>query len=361
MNHIKTCWCDGNEESYNYVLNWFAWILQNPHKKSGVVLALRSKQGGGKGVVISKLDEIIGDTHFCQNSNANYLFGDFNGQLEGKILINLDEAYWGGDKKMEGQMKNKITEKNQTINKKNKEAYKISCYANYVISTNGEWFAGVTEDDRRYYCLELNNKHAGRMTKEKEDYFRPIIDASAGSFAKVLYNRDISDYNPRIFKKTALLQNQVERNWNSVASWWNSVMRDGGFTLGNDFIDWNTIHKEDSYYDDDLKKKCGIKIKNKQGEKKTAYLKTWIHQVYMSVNSDTRKFQDNRFFDYLRNRCLGDLYSEQKIQKKKERRIYIIFPTIQEAREKWNEMQEYEYKYEEEGDEWEVCDDSDED
>ena len=361
LNHIKTCWCDGDEESYNYVLNWFAWILQNPYKKSGVVLALRSKQGGGKGVVISKLDEIIGDTHFCQNSNANYLFGDFNGQLEGKILINLDEAYWGGDKKMEGQMKNKITEKNQTINKKNKEAYKISCYANYVISTNGEWFAGVTEDDRRYYCLELNNKYAGRMTKEKEDYFKPIIDASAGSFAKVLYNRDISDYNPRIFKKTALLQNQVERNWNSVASWWNSVMRDGGFTLGNDFIDWNTLHKEESYYDDDLKKKCGIKIKNKQGEKKTAYLKTWIHQVYMSVNSDTRKFQDNRFFDFLRNRCLGDLYSEQKIQKKKERRIYIIFPSIDEAREKWNEMQEYEYKYEEEGDEWEVCDDSDED
>jgi hypothetical protein len=138
LNHILHCWCNGDGEAFEYVLNYFAWILQFPHKKTGVVLCLRSKQGGGKGVIISKLGEIIGDNHFCQNSNANYLFGDFNGQLEGKILVNLDEAFWGGDKKMEGQMKNKITERNQTINKKNKEAYMISCYANYIISTNND-------------------------------------------------------------------------------------------------------------------------------------------------------------------------------------------------------------------------------
>ena len=121
LDHIIECWCNGNEESFEYVMDYFAHIIQKPWKKSGVVLALRSKQGGGKGVIISKLNEIIGDNHFCQNSNANYLFGDFNGQLEGKILVNLDEAFWGGDKKMEGMMKNKITERNQTINKKNKE------------------------------------------------------------------------------------------------------------------------------------------------------------------------------------------------------------------------------------------------
>ena len=135
---IKDIWCQGDEDSYNYVLDYFSHIIQKPHIKTGVLLALRSKQGGGKGIILDKLAQIIGDDHYCQNSNAKFLFGDFNGQLEGKILVNLDEAFWGGDKQMEGVIKNKITEKRQTINKKNKENYVLDDYANYVISTNND-------------------------------------------------------------------------------------------------------------------------------------------------------------------------------------------------------------------------------
>ena len=120
-----------------------------------------------KGIILEKLAQIIGDDHYAQNSNANFLFGDFNGQLEGKILVNLDEAFWGGDKQMEGVIKNKITEKRQTINKKNKENYVLDDYANYVISTNNDVVLWCTSDDRRHYCLELDNKMAGRRHQRK--------------------------------------------------------------------------------------------------------------------------------------------------------------------------------------------------
>ena len=63
-----------------------------------VVLCLKSKQGAGKGVVFDALSRIIGDAHYAQVSNANNVFGDFNGTLEAKILTDLDEAFWGGDK-----------------------------------------------------------------------------------------------------------------------------------------------------------------------------------------------------------------------------------------------------------------------
>ena len=121
LDHIKELWCKGDEETYNYILNLFSHYIQKPHIKTGVLLALKSKQGGGKGIILNKLHKIIGDDHYIQNSNADYLFGNFNGQLEGKIVCNLDEALWGGDKKKEGMMKNKITESSQQINKKNKE------------------------------------------------------------------------------------------------------------------------------------------------------------------------------------------------------------------------------------------------
>ena len=357
LDHILNSWCNGDKDHFEYVLNYFAHVLQKPYKKMGVLLALQSKEGGGKGFILDKMAQIIGDSHYCQNSNAKFLFGDFNGQLEGKILVNLDEAFWGGDKQLEGIVKNKITEQRQTINKKNKENYMISCFANYIITTNNAWFCGANADSRRMFCLKLNNFLSGIVdSDDKDKYIKSILDSPAEAFAKVLYNRDISEFNPRKFKKTDLLQNQVERNWNSVLAWWNGVIKNGGFTYENDFIEWGKLHKGD-YYDSEKTKLCGIPIKDKQGNKHTAYLKSWIHSVYMSVNSDTRKFQDNRFWDDVRNDCLSDLYNEKKIQKKKERRIYLILPSLEDARKKWNVLQEYEYEYEDEDDDEFVFDD----
>tara|TARA_Y100001972_G_scaffold128687_1_gene191022 strand:- start:9082 stop:11844 length:2763 start_codon:yes stop_codon:yes gene_type:complete len=358
LNHIKKSWCNGDEDSYNYVMNYLAHIIQKPHIKMGVLMALKSAEGGGKGFILDKIGKIIGDTHYCQNSNAKFLFGDFNGQLEGKILVNLDEAFWGGDKQLEGVVKNKITESRQTINKKNKENYIISCYANYIITTNNDWFCGADAKSRRMFCLELNDFLSGIVdSQEKDDYIKSILESPLESFAKVLYERDISDFNPRKFKKTDLLQNQVERNWNSVLSWWNSVMQNGGFTYQNDFIEWGTLHRQDSY-DEGYRKRCGIPTKDKNGNKGVAYLKSWLYEVYMSINSDTRKFQDNRFYADIKKYCLDDLFKDKQIQLKKNRRIFMILPSLDEARKKWNHLQQYEYKYDvEEDDDGIVFDD----
>tara|TARA_R100000951_G_scaffold97173_1_gene86763 strand:- start:53 stop:2692 length:2640 start_codon:yes stop_codon:yes gene_type:complete len=354
LDHIKNIWCKGSEESYEYIMNYFAHILQKPYEKTGVVLALKSEQGGGKGIVLKKLGNIIGDTHYAQNSNANFLFGDFNGQLEGKILINLDEAFWGGDKKMEGVIKNKVTETKQTINKKNKENYVIDCHANYIITTNNDWFAGTTEDDRRHYCLELDNAKAGRTTKESEEYFSEIENVSCESFAKILYNRDISNFKARMFKKTKLLQDQVERNWNSPKVWWNSIMKKGGFQYGEHFVEWNKV----------LEVECeqniinyGLKIKNKKKEKKVVYEKEWLFNCYDKQTYNSRKFDNSSFWREMEKHCICDLYQENRIQINKQRRMFIFLPSLEDARKKWNEKQQYDYNYDvDEEDEWDVDD-----
>ena len=355
LQHIKELWCSGDENAYNYVMDYFSHIIQKPHIKTGVLLALKSKQGGGKGIILDKLAQIIGDNHYAQNSNANFLFGDFNGQLEGKILINLDEAFWGGDKKLEGVIKNKITEKRQTINKKNKENYMVDCYANYIITTNNDWFAGTTEDDRRHFCLELNNKLSGRMTEETLEHVKPVLDAPCEAFAKVLYNRDISDFKPRIFKKTKLLQEQVERNWNSPKVWYNNVMKDGGFEYNGRFIEWGKTLK--FYENTGYETKYGLEIKNKKKEKKVVYSKDWLYKCYENHSYDGRKFMDSAFWREIQKNCMGDLYEDKRIVVKKERKIHVFLPSLEEARKRWNELQEYEYNYgEEEEDEWEVDD-----
>lgn len=344
LDHILKIWCKNNLDSYNYVMDYFSHVLQKPDKKCGVVLCLKSKQGAGKGVILEKLAEIIGDNHYVQNSNANFLFGDFNGMLEAKILIDLDECFWGGDKKLESVVKNKITEKKQPINKKNKELYIIEDYANYIITTNNDWFAGVSEEDRRHYCLELDNILSGRMTDEKYRKIKPVLDAPAGAFAKVLYNRDIKNFNPRVFNKSPLLQDQVERNWNSVKVWFHECLKDGGFSLQNDkFVEWNKIFNDE--YGNDV---GGVTIKDKVSKKMiTAYFKDFLYNCYNKSCTAHHKFHHDAFYRELKLNCLCDLFNEIRpfIQKHNGRSRFIILPSLKECRQNWNMIQDYDYEW----------------
>ena len=334
LDHIKNIWCNGNEKSYNYIMNLFAHYIQKPHIKSGVMLCLKSKQGAGKGIVLEFLHKIIGEAHYCQNSNANSLFGNFNGVLEGKILVNLDEAFWGGDKALEGQVKNKVTEKKQYINKKNKEEYCVDDYSNYIITTNNDWFAGVDAGDRRHYCLELNNEYAGINTKRIKDYHKKVRDSCVMSFANILYTRDIEEFNPREFEKTPLLQDQVERNWNTAQSWFHQILLDGEFRNG-DNLEYGGEHYRSNI------------LKTKGEEKFLFYKKDWLFENYENGKYIKKKLEKNEFFKVLKNDCLGHLYKECKFGTGSSRTKCIHLPSIDIVREEWCNQQNFKYEFDE--------------
>jgi hypothetical protein len=375
LDHILKIWCKGDKKIFNYVIKYFARIIQKPHIKSGVILCLKSKQGAGKGVIFKILEKIIGDNHYCQIANANNIFGDFNGLLEAKILVDLDEAFWGGDKKLEGQIKSLVTEKKQYINKKNINAYSIDDYANFIITTNNDRFASASSpEDRRHYCLELDNKYAGRATEETKKYFKPLYEAEDDdniikAFAKYLYTLDIEEYNPRHFEKTALLQDQIEQSWGSHQKWWFQVLKNGGFECDeshNNFCIYN-----ENQVDKDGKLICGLdKItyetnpnrskkldQNKKPiikSKELYYYKDFIYENYEdSCSGFNRKMDRNEFFKKFKEDCLDDLYKEVQPRTNGERLRLIKLPDIKEARKKYNELQSYEYDYED----YEIMDD----
>ena len=62
--HLRRCWARGNEDSYEYILNFFADMLQHPERKIGVMLLLLSQPGAGKGLILSFIGEfILGDLY----------------------------------------------------------------------------------------------------------------------------------------------------------------------------------------------------------------------------------------------------------------------------------------------------------
>ena len=65
-----------------------------------------------------------------------------------------------------------------------------------MISSNEDWAVPVAKDDRRFFILDVSNKH-----KEDHAYFDAIFDQmrQGGSEALMylLKNRDLSDFNVR--------------------------------------------------------------------------------------------------------------------------------------------------------------------
>jgi len=243
LDHLLNVWCAGNPIHYTYLLNWFGWLLQRPERKVGTCVSIKSRQGGGKGTVLDMVRYIMdgdrGTEYYLQQSSLDHLVGGngFTSGMEGKMLINLDEAFWGGNREAEQQMKGLITEEHQKIHHKSMKPYVIKSSTAFIITTNNERFAGISKDDRRYFCLDCDDSHLDTKTKSQlSEYFSNLQGRKYGqamnhdvcvSFAKVLYERDLEGFNAQDFPKTQLAFNQIQQNWDSITRFWFTVLNTG--------------------------------------------------------------------------------------------------------------------------------------
>ena len=120
LDHLREIWCSGDEKMYDYVLNWLSFIVQRPGEKTKVALCLKSEEGAGKGCILKLIEQIVSPEYYLATSNMKYILGNFNSIMEGKVLIDLDEASWGGRRSDANALKEKITEEKQEIEKKGK-------------------------------------------------------------------------------------------------------------------------------------------------------------------------------------------------------------------------------------------------
>jgi hypothetical protein len=234
------------------------------------------------------------------------------------------------------------------------------------------------------------------MTAETVEYFAPIIAVRADehklkAFAKYLYEKDLSGYNPRIFNKTPLLQDQIQQSWNSVQKWWFAVLQDGGFDCDKSvsgFCKFNKHHHcttpggnlipltgtiRTRYRHDAHGKKVpagpnsvgqtyhGYEVVKQQ----VLYYKDFLYDCYSKVaGCGYGKMDKSAFFRSLKHDCLDTLLEEvrPKAGGEHKRISYILFPPIEQCQDMFNRLQGYAYTYqEEETEDWDDGGDSSED
>lgn len=179
--HIKQVLCNGNEEHSDYLLRWLAHIVQKPELRTGVMVVLISGQGAGKNIFIDFIkDYVIGPDLSFVGIGFDPVLGRFNGALEGKIFVNLNELS-GETKKFNTNfdaLKGKITDKTLIFEKKFGNQREEPNYMNAICSTNHFASLKIEQGDRRTFVVECSDEYCIANDFEKSTtYFNALASS----------------------------------------------------------------------------------------------------------------------------------------------------------------------------------------
>ena len=201
LSFIKEVWANNDDVMYEYLLNYFAYMV-NPNgdiKHNESILYAR----GGKGIGKSKLLEFLRDHVFgldvtC-NGQLSYLTGSFNSSMKGKVLVTFEELPSNLSTKewqtLDKNLKDCATNKISTYSEKYMNDVTVSNINNLIITSNYNPIS--SSGDRRYVCLDINCKY-----KEDFEYFGKLHkncfnDKVGHAFFCMLHERDLTNYNSR--------------------------------------------------------------------------------------------------------------------------------------------------------------------
>ena len=179
LDGMKEVLCGGDESLYTATCDFFSDILQHPERKPRCCPVWYSpEQQVGKGfftLTIAKI--LVGDEMMAQISNDELIVGTFNGVLEDKLIIIVDDPdSYGASHKCMGRLKNLITEPTVQVHRKGLEAYvKRSC-TRVTYCTNTVDAICVELFDRRFLMSQCCPSRVGqscffdRLAKIARDY-----------------------------------------------------------------------------------------------------------------------------------------------------------------------------------------------
>jgi len=197
--HFHKLLANGTDASH--VLDWAAWLVQNPGKKISWVPLIIGSQGGGKSTVFQILKAALGDKHAAQ-VNPHALNKEFNGFAVDYCLVGLEEVKLSSERyDLVDRLKELITSPTIGVRRMHTAHVDQQNIANYILFSNHEDALAVASGDRRWMVCAA--KH-----ETKEDY---VADGMDTGYFDSLYSviqrkpeiihsglklRDVSGFNP---------------------------------------------------------------------------------------------------------------------------------------------------------------------
>ena len=226
--HIKHIWCSGDEECYSFVMKWFAATVQCPWRKLQSALVLKSKPGGGKGIIINLLADLMGRRYVSRPGSLEEITGNgFNSNyFKQCLLMFLDEVFYAGNKKTKNSLKTKITDDEIVVHEKFLESYVIPNLMNLIIASNEQHVINVDIGQRRYMTLDLDNVYAGNHDagSDAKAHFEALASTDLQVLSNYLHSIDVTDFKGDNPPTTAASAEQVVLSFNSQQKFLHDIL-----------------------------------------------------------------------------------------------------------------------------------------
>lgn len=206
VDHIYDVVAGGDADWGRWIIGWLAQIVQQPWRKEGTALVLIGKEGVGKSVVGLAMKKILG-THHIIASDAHHILGNFNASLATAVFVQMEEAFWAGDKRAEGALKHLVTGETIRLEPKGVDSIEIRNYARILITTNAAWAVPAGLESRRFAVFQVldtvrqDRAHFGKLIRQLED-------GGYAAFLQYLLAFDLRRVDVAVIPKTDALLDQ---------------------------------------------------------------------------------------------------------------------------------------------------------
>jgi hypothetical protein len=184
--HILECWASGNNEHYEYILNWFR-VLFTEYKVKRAIVLYSAEQQIGKGAIINEflIPFVFGNQYAMSIAGLSSATDKFNSLMQNKLLINCDETSCLKDvsnKSVFDILKKRITDKTIEITRKCIDTVIKEDYTNYIITTNNLFSVKIEQGDDRYFVLNVSPKF-----RRNKVYFDKLLESFTQESADHFY------------------------------------------------------------------------------------------------------------------------------------------------------------------------------
>jgi hypothetical protein len=248
--HIEDVICSGIREHWEYLLNWLAFMFQQPRGPGQVVVVLRGKEGAGKSILCALLRRILGP-HGLMVSDPRHVLGNFNAHLRDLLFLEASEAFFAGDRAQANRMKALITDDSLVIEQKGVDSITVPNLLHIMMTSNEDWTVSAGPESRRFFVLDVSDGRVGDAAYFK-NLWKDVNDPGVGSaMLDYLLKRDLSDFDVRRFPVTDALIGQRARSVTGVFGWALDLADRGELTGRNGVsMGWREFYVTRDLYED---------------------------------------------------------------------------------------------------------------
>jgi hypothetical protein len=193
LEFIEGVICDGHRPRFQFLLDWFAQLVQKPEVKSTIVPVIIGGQGCGKGLLTDGIMKgILGDLYLLLD-DANEISEKFNEAQSRKFLTILDEATWGGSFQLANKLKRITGSESMRVEEKFGAKYTIDNFSRYIVTSNDIDTVKIEPGNRRFLVFETAQP---RGSAYYSDMWNKVREGGViRRFYDFLMKRDISKFN----------------------------------------------------------------------------------------------------------------------------------------------------------------------